>query len=111
VVLQAVSAEERTKTVKNAAIVFFTIMSSLVSVLFSCPISIDKPSTDEGIFAFFKRKGVFVEEAGAPEGDRGRRNGRKSAYSARDGVTQALNIFTETAGGIAARQQCAAQKQ
>ncbi|BDO05115.1 hypothetical protein KAM644c_45520 [Klebsiella quasipneumoniae subsp. quasipneumoniae] len=52
-----------------------------------------------------------MKEAGAPKGDRGRRNGRKSAYSARDGVTQALNIFTETAGGIAARQQCAAQKQ
>ena len=69
-VLQAVSAEERTKTVKNAAIVFFTIMSSLVSVLFSCPISIDKPSKDEGIFAIFKRKGVCVEEADIPGGKR-----------------------------------------
>ena len=50
-----------------------------------------------------------MKEAGAPQGERGRRNGRKSAYSARDGVAQALNIFTETAGGIAARQQCAAE--
>jgi len=82
VVLQAVSAEERTKTVKNAAIVFFTIMSSLVSVLFSCPISIDKPSKDEGIFAIFKRKGVCVEEADIPGGKRHQRNGREIQLTA-----------------------------
>jgi hypothetical protein len=33
------------------------------------------------------------------------------AHSVRDGVAQALNIFTHTAGGIAASQQRAAQKQ
>jgi hypothetical protein len=86
-------------------------MSSLVSVLFSCPISIDKPSTDEGIFAIFKRKGIFVEEAGAPEASATSETEGNLAHSVRDGVAQALNIFTHTAGGIAASQQRAAQKQ